>query len=145
LEIFKTFDFDPISLNQNLKTFFFFSAQPKISSARYAWQSNSFSSKIPPSPAHQHARSTRPFGPAQSTTPSFPLPARKPCTGPAGQRSPLRPTRGSSPTSVARAAIVLAGTAAPLAAVSHPPVSVRSRSDAPPGRILFPRTNSTPH
>jgi hypothetical protein len=63
---------------------------------------------------------------------------------PAGLRSPLRPTRRSSPTSVTRAAFGLAGVAAPLAAVSCPPVRVRSRSDAPPGRILFPHSNSMP-
>jgi hypothetical protein len=66
--------------------------------------------------------------------------------GPSGIRPtwPLRPTRESSPTSVARAAFVLAGAAAPLAVVSCPPVRVRSRNNAPPGRLLFPHTNSTP-
>jgi hypothetical protein len=34
--------------------------------------------------------------------------------------------------------------AAPLAAVSHPPVRMRSRNDAPTGHLLFPYTNSTP-
>jgi hypothetical protein len=33
---------------------------------------------------------------------------------------------------------------APPAAVSHPPVHVRSRNDASPSRLLFPLTNSTP-
>jgi hypothetical protein len=65
--------------------------------------------------------------------------------GPSGIRPtwPLRPTRQSSPTSVARAAFGLAGATAPLAAVSRPPVRVRSQNDALPGRILFPHTNST--
>jgi hypothetical protein len=63
---------------------------------------------------------------------------------PVGLRSPLRPTQGSSPTSDARAAFGLAGAAAPLATISRPQVCVRSRSDAPPGHILFPHTNSTP-
>jgi hypothetical protein len=38
----------------------------------------------------------------------------------------------------------LAGVAAPLATVSHPLVRVRSRNDAPPDRLLFPHTSSTP-
>jgi hypothetical protein len=63
---------------------------------------------------------------------------------PASLRSPLRPTQGSSPTSVAQATFGLAGATAPLAAVGHPPVRVRSRSDAPPSCILFPYTNSMP-
>jgi hypothetical protein len=57
---------------------------------------------------------------------------------------PLWPTRESSPNSVARAAFGLAGAAVPLAIVSRPPVRVRSRNDAPLGRLLFPDSNSTP-
>jgi hypothetical protein len=61
-------------------------------------------------------------------------------TGPSG----IRPTWESSPTSVARAAFGLAGAAAPLAVIGRPPVRVRSQSDALPGRLLFPHTNSMP-
>jgi hypothetical protein len=72
-----------------------------------------------------------------------PKPLHRP-SWPAGLRSPLWPTQSSSPTSVTRAAFGLADAAVPLATVGRPPVHVRSRSDAPPGRILFPHTNSTP-
>jgi hypothetical protein len=66
--------------------------------------------------------------------------------GPSGIRPtwPLRPTRESSPTSVARAAFGWAGTTTPLAVVRRPPVCLRSQSDALPGRLLFPHTNSMP-
>jgi hypothetical protein len=67
-------------------------------------------------------------------------------TGPSGIQPtrPLRPTRESSPTLVTRAAFGLAGTATPLAAVSRPPVRVRTQNDVPPDRLLFPHTISTP-
>jgi hypothetical protein len=95
--------------------------------------------------------SARPVDPAfwpssaHYTFPSSPSPKdlHRP-SWPAGLRRPFRPTWGSSPTSVTRAAFGLAGTAASLAAVGRPPVPVRSQSDVPPGRILFPHTNSMP-
>jgi hypothetical protein len=111
------FKFEYYSLNQNLKTFFFFS----------------FSQRSP-----------KPFRPSCPCGPSlflFSLHA-----GPSGIRPtrPLRPTRESSPTSVARAAFGLVGAAVPLVAVSHPQVRVSCRNDVPPDRLLFPHTNLTP-
>jgi hypothetical protein len=109
--------FEYYSLNQNLKTFFYF---------------------LFLSAAQNH------FGPIILAAHVFFLFSLR--TGPIGIRPsrPLRPTRESSPTSISQAAFGLAGAAASLAVVSRPPERVRSRNDAPPGHLLFPHTNSMP-